>query len=383
MAVKTNKKIGNSDYYRIRLDIGFNAQGKRIRKEFYGKTKKEAEQKKQEYLIGLSTGVAKEKRIGVIMEKWINEVLILKYLKLTSYNKYLDQYNKYFKGSPIMNYKFNEIKPLVIQEYYNNLLRNGVSSNIIKNINILLRQFFYYCMVNEYISSNPCDNKKIAIPKHEVDKKTKEPFSDEEIKKILNSKEETNIKYISVISLVTGMRKGEVLGLKESDIDFNKKEIHINRTVGTTFSLGENGKRKKITISQTPKTKSSIRSIPLYPSLEQILKQCIKLRNIRIKENEGKFNLENKSFIFTTATGELIESGNISKSWIYFLKRLNIEHRKFHCLRHTYATIQFQNNVPLKTVSNLLGHSNISTTADIYTHVMKKDKEKSIDILSL
>ncbi|SFU40908.1 Phage integrase family protein [Clostridium sp. DSM 8431] len=238
-------------------------------------------------------------------------------------------------------------------------------------------------MANEYISSNPCDNKKIAIPKHEVDKKTKEPFSDEEIKKILNSKEETNIKYISVISLVTGMRKGEVLGLKESDIDFNKKEIHINRTVGTTFSLGENGKRKKITISQTPKTKSSIRSIPLYPSLEQILKQCIKLRNIRIKENEGKFNLENKSFIFTTATGELIESGNISKSWIYFLKRLNIEHRKFHCLRHTYATIQFQNNVPLKTVSNLLGHSNISTTADIYTHVMKKDKEKSIDILSL
>ena len=72
----------------------------------------------------------------------------------------------------------------------------------------------------------------------------------------------------------------------------------------------------------------------------------------------------------------------IQKQYKRFLKRLNIKYIKFHALRHTYATKQFEAGLPLKTVSVLLGHSDINVTANIYTHVMKKEKEKSIDIIT-
>lgn len=75
--------------------------------------------------------------------------------------------------------------------------------------------------------------------------------------------------------------------------------------------------------------------------------------------------------------------GDIDKSWIYFLKRLNIEHKKFHVLRHTYATKQFEREIPLETVSELLGHRTIDITANTYTWVIKKEKEKAIDILDI
>ncbi|WP_291725518.1 tyrosine-type recombinase/integrase [Clostridium sp.] len=77
-----------------------------------------------------------------------------------------------------------------------------------------------------------------------------------------------------------------------------------------------------------------------------------------------------------------MNAGNLDKTWAKFLRELNILHKKFHALRHTYATKQFENDIPLKTVSMLLGHSSIEITANIYTHVLKKEKEKSIDLLS-
>jgi integrase len=95
------------------------------------------------------------------------------------------------------------------------------------------------------------------------------------------------------------------------------------------------------------------------------------------------FNQKYKDLIFLTENGNLIEAGNIDKSWIYFLKRCKVDHLKFHALRHTYATLQFENDIPLKTVSKLLGHASIEITANTYTHVMKREKEKAVDTLSL
>ena len=87
--------------------------------------------------------------------------------------------------------------------------------------------------------------------------------------------------------------------------------------------------------------------------------------------------------MFLTRDGNIIYKSCSTNAWNTYLKRCNVEHKKFHALRHTYATLQFENNIPLKTVSILLGHSNISITADIYTHVLKKEKEKSLDIINV
>lgn len=114
-----------------------------------------------------------------------------------------------------------------------------------------------------------------------------------------------------------------------------------------------------------------------------IIKQAISLKKLDILKTGDSFNEKNKNFIFLTENGEFIEASNMNKSRAYFLKRCNVTHKKFHALRHTYATLQFENDMPLLTISKLLGHANIDITADIYTHVMKKEKEKAIDTLSL
>lgn len=102
----------------------------------------------------------------------------------------------------------------------------------------------------------------------------------------------------------------------------------------------------------------------------------------KLKAGES-YNTSNQEFIFLSELGNFINAGNLDKTWAKYLKTLEIPHKKFHALRHTYATKQFENNIALKTVSALLGHSDISMTANIYTHVLKKQKEKSIDILGI
>ena len=113
------------------------------------------------------------------------------------------------------------------------------------------------------------------------------------------------------------------------------------------------------------------------------------IKHIKAKKSINKlkagdsWNCSNDNYLFLTENGELINDSNISRAWKRFLKRCGVEYIKFHALRHTYATKQFEANIPLKTVSSLLGHSSIEVTSNIYTHVRKEQKEKSIDILNV
>lgn len=171
------------------------------------------------------------------------------------------------------------------------------------------------------------------------------------------------------------------MGLKESDIDYKLKEIHINKTVATTTIFDNDNKRSKQTIVQEPKSKNSKRIIPLPESLIEIIKEAIKIKKSEKLKAGDSYCTDNLAYIFLSQEGNLINASNLNKSWENFLKHMNIPHKKFHLLRHTYATKQFENNIPLKTVSMLLGHSDISITANIYTHVLNREKEKSIDVL--
>ncbi|KRU23783.1 phage integrase family protein [Clostridium sporogenes] len=266
------------------------------------------------------------------------------------------------------------------------LFKSGKSSNIINNLNKLLKQFLNYCVDSGYILKNPCDGKKVIIPKDNKirrENKILPIFSRDEVINILRQKEDTKIRYISLISYATGMRKGEILGLKESDIDYTNNEIHIRRAMVTTYIFDENGKKHKETFLDDTKTYTSERDIPLPKSLIPIINAAISLKKRDILKAGNSFNENNKDLLFLSENGEYIEASNIDKSWIYFLKRCRVNHKKFHALRHTYATIQFENEIPLLTISKLLGHASIDITASTYTHVMKKEKEKAIETLSL
>lgn len=386
---KTNTKINDKDYYRITYDVGIDANGKRIRKQFMGKSKKEAEQKKQDYINKINSGIVDTKTLwlGVTMKSWLFEVVKVGQIKLTSFSRYEGVYRNYFEHSTLACLQLDKIKSIDIQRYYNQLFKSGKSSNVIKTANKLLKQFLKYCVDCGYIIKNPADGKKVIIPKNTQavrrEDKILPVFSKEEMAKILNQRENTKIRYIALISYATGMRRGEILGLKESDLDYMNNEIHIRRAMVTTYEFDDKGKKHKKTFLDDTKTYTSLRDIPLPESLIPIVKQAISLKKREMLKAAGSFNEKNKDLIFLSENGEYIDAGNVNKSWIYFLKRCGVNHKKFHGLRHTYATIQFENDRPLLTISKLLGHANIDITAGTYTHVLKKEKEKAVDTLSL
>ena len=389
MAVKTNMKVNGKNYYRITVDIGIDANGKRIRKQFVGKSKKEAEDKKNAYLEKNKAGLVDEKLyLGPTMKTWLYEVVKTGPIKASSFARYAGIYSNYFENSPISSVLLDKIKPIDIQRYYNSLNKDGKSSNVILNANKLLKQFFNYCVDNGYMLTNPCAGKKVVIPKNDTtSEKTRKKeisiFSTDEMKKILNNREDTKIRYLALFSYATGMRRGEILALKEDDIDYENKEIHISKTLITSYIYDDEGNKHKETFIDNTKTYSSIRDIPLPNDLIPIIKKILAIKNKNILRFGENFNRSNKDFLFLTDTGEFLDASNVDKSWIYFLKRCKIEHKKFHALRHTYATLQFEAGKPLITISKLLGHSNIEITSSIYTHVLMKEKQKAISTLAL
>lgn len=363
--------------YKVYLDIGKDSNGKRIRKQFYGKTKKEAEEKRDLYLKQID--LDKRKYFAETFKIWLYEIAKNR-VKPSSFDKYEGIFRNFFEECPFYNAPIGDIKPVDVQKYYNSLFTLGKSSNSIKNANKLLKQFFNYCVDNDYIIKSPASGKKVYIPIDEKNKKEVEVFTDDEIRKMVLQDEESFIKYAALISYATGMRRGEILGLKESDIDYKNKQIHINRTVVTAYMVNSKGNRTKKTYISIPKTYNSIRTIPLPIGLIDVLKSVISLKNNMLL-NGVNLKEEYKDMIFVSKQGNLIEASNFIRSWKNFLKRCDIEYKKFHTLRHTYATKQFQAGIPTLTISKLLGHSSIDITLDIYTHISDKDKNKSLDTL--
>jgi integrase len=386
MATKTNFISNGKKYYRINYDIGMDANGKRIRKQFIGKSRKEAEKKKLNYINKSNMGLKDTKNMWLAqtLKNWLFEVVKMSgNIKPTTFARYEGLYRNYIENSPIGPISLDKLEPIQIQRYYNKLFKQGKSSSQINYINKFLKQFLNYAVDCGYILRNPCAGKKVVIPKRESNKiieKDIPVFTDAELSKIVNA-DNSKIKCIALFSLATGMRRGEIIGLKESDIDYDLKEIHIKRSIATTIIFDDENRRSKKTIIQEPKSKNSKRTIPLPVSLITIIKDAVNIKKIEKLKAGDSYTKDYLDYIFLSQQGNLINAGNLDKTWNKFLKSLGIHHKKFHALRHTYATKQFENNIPLKTVSMLLGHSSIEITANIYTHVVKKEKEKSVDLL--
>lgn len=382
MAKKTNCTKNGKDYYRISTTIGRSSNGKLIRKEFYGSSKKEAEKKRDEYLNNINQGLDinyNKKQLSESMMLWLNEYVKISN-KPSTYDRYLGIYNNYIDKSVLSNKVIESIKPMDIQIFYNSLYKSKKTSSTINTINKVLKSFFTFAFNQGYITNNPCIKGKVVIPGDlKSEAKEIEIFSDEDISKILNSKNNVLIKYLSIFSLATGMRRGECLGLQWKDI--YDDEVHIERSSKTVALYDENSVKRYKSILQSPKTQKSKRVIPLPNSLKSILKD-IRAIQAQNKLLAGSSYIDN-DLIFCTEIGKLLDDRNISRSFKRFLKSCDVEYKNFHALRHTYATKQFELGVPLKTVSVLLGHSDIYITANRYTHVLKHHKEQSVDFLKI
>ncbi|MDD3224727.1 MAG: tyrosine-type recombinase/integrase [Clostridium sp.] len=383
MASKTNYTKNGKRYYRTTATLGRDSDGKLIRKEFYGLNKSDAENKKDEYLNNIKNGLNinfDKACLGDLMHTWLFEVKKIA-VKPSTFTRYEGIFRIYIKSSGLYQMKLDDLKSIQIQRYYNNLANNGKSASVIKNLNKLLKSFFNYAVDEGYLLRNPCIGKKVVIPgaKEETKREIK-IFTNEEIHSLNKALENHRLNALILLALGTGLRQGELLGLKWSDIDFDKKVLKVQRSIKEVYFISENGTRELKTIEQSPKTKNSIRTVPIPSSLIPILnKQTTqqKLDKLKVGSSYTK-----SDYVFTTQLGTTINAQNLTKSYKRILEKAKIPYKKFHSLRHTYATKLFEKNVPIKTVQMLLGHSDISTTSNIYTHVMPEKKIDAVEKLN-
>ncbi|WP_278246129.1 site-specific integrase [Clostridium tyrobutyricum] len=198
-----------------------------------------------------------------------------------------------------------------------------------------------------------------------------------QLEKVLRT---SRLKCLILTALTTGLRQGELLALTWDDIDLDKGEISVNKSIKRVNIIKSNDSKENKILIQPPKTINSNRVVPIPSELIPILKQHhLKQKLEKIKAGE---EYKDNNFVFPTALGKPIDAKNLFRSYKNLLIKAGIEHKKFHCLRHTYATKLFEAGTPPKTVQALLGHSNIKTTADIYTHVMPKQKINAVEKLN-
>lgn len=182
------------------------------------------------------------------------------------------------------------------------------------------------------------------------------------------------------MALGTGLRIGELLGLKWSDIDFLKENLTVIRTLQRVSEVTKDGRKPTKLIEQEPKTRYSNRTVQIPKTI------FIKLKDYKIEQNMQKLRIgevyQNNDYVFCNELGIPIDDKKPGRNMKSILEKLDIEPITFHALRHTYATRLFEAGVSPKTVQALMGHSDISMTMDIYTHVMEDVKINAVEQLN-
>lgn len=380
---KTNVSINGYDYAKVYLYLGKDEKGNPVHKAFYGTSKTEAENKKKQYVKDLEAGLNPDlgnQSLSQAMYSWLWDIEKRSGNKSSTFERYEGIYRNYIRNANIGLLKLSDIKKLAIQKYYNYLQDEGKSYSQIKNLHKLLNKFFNYAESEGYVIKNPCKGLKIQKDdEDEIEEEDKviETFSQNEIKILTERLGHSKLRYIIMFALFTGCRQGEILALEEKDIKNNIIKISKTlRNVKVYDSVKEHHYELKAT---KPKTRTSRREIPVPDILKPELKKLKKLATEE-KLKLGALYNENK-LLFPSQTGTYIDAKNLQRSWKRALERYNIPYRKFHALRHTYATALFEKGVNIVTVSKLLGHSTIKTT-EIYTHVLENVKKEEVQVLN-
>lgn len=368
MAKKTNFEVNGKKYYRVSRTIGKKSDGSPIRKTFYGSGLNEANEKADEYVKNLKSGLSFEvesKTISQIMTIWLFDFLHNSdRIKPSTFQRYEGIYRNYIKKSSIAGYTLKEVDIMKLQLYFNELAKTKTTSQL-ENINKVLKVFFNWCVNNNYILNNPTN--KVSLKGNKSDKiikknKSVEMLSENEIKIIKEYIKNTNFELLILLDFATGLRLGELLALDWNCINLDKKYLKVERSVKEVYIYDDEDTKHIETIFQAPKTENSIRIVPIPNSIIKMLEKIL------VKDG----------LLFHDSSNRPLKGKNVVYQWKKILKENNIPHKKFHAIRHTYASMLLKNGVDIETVAELMGHSAISIT-QIYLHSSSTQKLDSVN----
>ena len=236
----------------------------------------------------------------------------------------------------------------------------------------VINRIFKYAVLMDILNSNPFD--KVIKPKSRQTQRKGNFLTKEELKEFLKLAQTATLSYFfPLVHLMayTGLRQGEALALKWSDIDFENKKITVNKT-----AVWIKGKQTL----QTPKTKNSKRVISIDPTTLSILKSW-KKDQIKIYFKNGKHFEGDENFIFTNQQGDWVQTHNFIPYFKRFVTSHALKPITPHGLRHTHASLLFSAGVEPKNISDRLGHSTVQITLDLYTHLTEDQRTDTVQKL--
>lgn len=268
-----------------------------------------------------------------------------------------------------LNLLLTEVEPKHIKMLYDEILEQGYTTNTVIHYHAVLHQALAYAVKNDYILSNPAD--RVKRPKK--NKHISSFYTKEEILTLLDIAKDDPIYIPIVLSSYYGFRRSETLGMRWSAIDFENKTITVNHKV---TELTENGKTI-VYAEDKLKTKSSYRTLPLIPVVEEkLLEHKAKLeRNQKLFGNS--YCKEYMDYVCVDEMGKLFRPNFVSDHFGWLLKKYGLKKLTFKELRHSCASMLVAEGIPMKSIQEWLGHSNFSTTADIYSHIDYHAKQQS------
>ena len=294
-------------------------------------------------------------------------------LAVATYSSYAAMIKKpvgpYFRQR---NLTLRELEARHLQMFYSEMLRK-VKPNTVIHYHAIIHSALKYAVKTDMLVQNVAD--KVDRPK----KNSFQPvfLSAEEMQKMFEALRGTKLELPVLVAAFYGFRRGEVLGLKWDAIDFERGTISVIRTV-TTITL--DGKQTEIE-QQSAKTKSSLRTLPLIGSFREYFLQVKEAQELNKQVCGNCYNHEYDGFVFVDELGERMRVNYLTSAFPKFLESHGLRRMRFHDLRHSCASLLLANGVPLKHIQEWLGHSDFTTTANIYAHLDYKSKITSAQVM--
>ena len=331
--------------------------GRAIYKNVLGKTQAEAKAKLKQAIEkakGLDAAKVGRYTVGQWMEVWFEHYAKVK-VRPSSHQTYRGYIDNHIKPN-IGKIPLEKLTSLELQKFYKKLLEKGrvdrleskhqskgLSAKTVRNIHQIISSAMKLAQEQKLISTNPADG--CALPR--LEHREMQTLPVEQLQSFLREARDSGVFELYYLELATGLRRGELLGLKWEDIDLERGDLRVRRQIARI-----NGE-----VVEAPlKTKNAYRTLPLAED------------TIGVLEAQRK-KTGSSQWVFPSTTGGPISPDSVLHMLHRVLKRAGLPRVRFHDLRHTFATLALQNGVDVKTVSGMLGHFSAGFTLDTYAHV--------------
>ncbi len=362
--------------YEVRVTVGITPDGKPKRKSVYCKTLKEAKATRIDLLNSLQKGLITnltEMKLG----DWLDEYMSVykkPYVKPTTYINYVVRVENHIKPA-IGHYKLKALRQDVVQKFVNSLIDKGLAPSTVIDVYKTLRNALETAIDNGMIVRNAADRVKLPkMQKPEINVLSK-PQQD----LFVEQAKDTYMGCMYIFDLCTGMRLGELLGLKWADVDFTARQLHVARTIRKVKDPDNPDESWRLEFGP-PKTKASERTIPLNDTAVKVLRDVM-ARQEQIKV-DASTEYEDNDLVFCTQLGRPLDPVNMRRTFYRICDKAGIKGLHPHCLRHTFATRGAEKGIDVRVMQKFLGHANFQETVDIYTHVssdLKRDEILKLD----